>query len=77
MGPDLVRQTTEQVKKIKSKILTAQNRQKSYADKRRKPLEFQEGEHIFLKVTPTIGIGRAIRVKKLTPLFIGPYQILK
>ena len=77
LGPDLVRQTTEQVKKIRDKILIAQSRQKSYADTRRKPLEFQEAGHIFLKITPMIGIGRAVKVKKLSPQFIGPFQILK
>ena len=41
----------------------AQSHQKSYADKRRKPLEFQEGEHVFLKITPTMGIDRAMEVK--------------
>ena len=77
LGPNLVRQTTEQVKKIGNKILTAQSRQKSYANYRRKPLEFQEGDHIFLRVTPTTKIGRAIKVKKLGPRFIGPFQILR
>ena len=76
LGPDLVRQITEQIKKIQSKMLTAQSRQKSYADTKRKPLEFQEGD-MFLKITPTTGIGRAIKVKKLSPRFIGPFQILK
>nr|KYP39338.1 Retrotransposable element Tf2 [Cajanus cajan] len=56
---------------------TAQSRQKSYADKRRKPLEFAEGEHVFLKVTPTSGVGRALRARKLTPRFVGPYQIIQ
>jgi len=56
---------------------TSRFRQKSYADKRRKPLEFAVGEHVFLRVTPTKGIGRAIKSKKLTPKFVGPYQILK
>nr|KYP31545.1 Retrotransposable element Tf2 [Cajanus cajan] len=55
---------------------TAQSRQKSYADKRRKPLEFAEGEHVFLKVTSTSGVGRALRARKLTPRFVGPYQII-
>ncbi|CAL5200892.1 unnamed protein product [Lathyrus oleraceus] len=55
----------------------AQNRQKSYHDKRRKSLEFQEGDHVFLRVTPITGVGRALKSKKLTPRFIGPYQILE
>ncbi|XP_052112863.1 uncharacterized protein LOC127739641 [Arachis duranensis] len=58
-------------------MLIAQSRQKSYADQRRKPLEFEEGEHVFLKVTPTTGVGRAIKTKKLNPRYIGPFEILK
>ncbi|XP_050892757.1 uncharacterized protein LOC127098260 [Lathyrus oleraceus] len=53
----------------------SQSRKKSYHDKRRKDLEFQEGDHVFLRVTPTTGVGRALKDKKLTPRFIGPYQI--
>ncbi|KAI5427709.1 hypothetical protein KIW84_032932 [Lathyrus oleraceus] len=53
------------------------SRQKSYHDKRRKSLEFQEGDHVFLRVTPITGVGRALKSKKLTPRFIGPYQILE
>ena len=67
LGLELIRQTTKQIKKIHSKILAAQSRQKSCADFRKKPLEFQEGEHVFLKITPTIGIGRAFKVKKTKP----------
>ena len=76
-GPYLVRWTTEQVKKIWHKVLTAQSCQKSYADTRRKPLEFQEGDHVFLKITLTTRISRAVKVKKLSPWFINPFQILK
>nr|KYP69378.1 Retrotransposable element Tf2 [Cajanus cajan] len=39
-------------------------------------LEFAEGEHVFLKVTPTSGVGRALKARKLTPIFVGPYQII-
>nr|KYP44149.1 Retrotransposable element Tf2 [Cajanus cajan] len=56
---------------------TAQCRQKSYADKRCKPLEFTEGEHVFLKVTPTSGVGRALRARKVTLRFVGPYRIIQ
>ena len=77
LEPDLMRQTTEQIKRIRDKILTAQSCQKSYADQRRKFLEFQEGEHVFLKITPMMGIGKAMKVKKLSPRFLSPLQILK
>ena len=47
------------------------------ADKRRRPLEFEAGDHVFLRVTPIASIGRAIKLRKLTPRFVGPYQILR
>ncbi|XP_025607526.1 uncharacterized protein [Arachis hypogaea] len=62
---------------MRERILTAQSRQKSYAVQRRKPLEFEVGEHVFLRVTPTTGIGKAIKTKKLNPRYIGPFEILK
>ena len=77
LGPEIVQQTSEKIKTIRDRLLTAQSRQKSYADKRRKPLEFEEGDHIFLRITPTTGVGRSIKVKKLSPRFLGPFQILK
>ncbi|XP_050875815.1 uncharacterized protein LOC127079481 [Lathyrus oleraceus] len=75
LGSEIVRETTKTVKMIRDKMKISQSRQKSYHDKRRKDLEFQEGDHVFLRVTPTTGVGRALKAKKLTPRFIGPYQI--
>ncbi|KAK2427510.1 hypothetical protein QL285_026084 [Trifolium repens] len=77
VGPEMVQQTTDKVRKIRAMMKVAQDRQKSYADRRRRPLEFAEGDHVFLRVTPTTGVGRALKAKKLTPKFIGPYQILE
>ena len=77
VGPELLRQTTEKVKLIQERMKASQSRQKSYADQRRRPLEFESGDHVFLRITPTTGVGRAIRQKKLSPRFIGPYQILR
>ncbi|XP_019433941.1 PREDICTED: uncharacterized protein LOC109340680 [Lupinus angustifolius] len=54
-----------------------QSRQKSYYDKRRHPLNFEEGDHVFMRVVPTTGIGRVLKSCKLTPKFIGLYQILR
>ncbi|GKA00290.1 putative reverse transcriptase domain-containing protein [Tanacetum coccineum] len=55
---------------IKNRLLTARSRQKSYADKRTKPLEFDVGDMILLKVSPWKGWG------KLSPRYIGPFRIL-
>jgi hypothetical protein len=62
---------------MKERLKIAQDRQKSYANKRRKPLEFEEDDPVFLKVTPYTSVGRAMYTKKLQPRFIGPYQILR
>ena len=59
------------------RMMTAQSRQKSYHDKRRKDLEFEVGDHVFLRVTPWTGVGRALKSRKFAPLIIGPFQILK
>jgi hypothetical protein len=77
LGPELVQDATNKVKRIKERLKRARDRQKSYADQRRKSLEFETGDHVFLKVTPYTTVGRAMKMKKLQPLFIGPYQILK
>ncbi|XP_052117643.1 uncharacterized protein LOC127747612 [Arachis duranensis] len=77
LGPKMIAETTEQIKKIRSRMLIAQSRQKCYADQRRKALEFEEGEHVFLKVTPTTGMGRVIKTKKLNSRYIRPFEILK
>ncbi|XP_016195440.1 uncharacterized protein LOC107636448 [Arachis ipaensis] len=75
--PEVIVETTENIKKIRARILTAQSRQKSYADQRRKLLEFEVGEHVFLRVRPTTGIGRAIKTKKLNSRYIGPLEVLR
>ena len=77
LGPELVQETTNRIKLLKEKLKTAQDRQKSYADRRRKPLEFQVGDHVFLKATPYTTVGKATKVKKLQPRYVGPFQILK
>ncbi|MCI67212.1 retrotransposon gag protein, partial [Trifolium medium] len=55
---------------IREKMRTSQSRQKSYHDRKRKDIEFQEGDHVFLRVTSTTGVGRALKSKKLTSRFI-------
>jgi len=76
IGPEMIQETTETIRKIREHIRVAQSRQKSYADKRRRPLEFQVGDKVFLKVSPTRGVkGFGVR-GKLRPRYIGPYEII-
>ncbi|KAL0536214.1 hypothetical protein IC582_025155 [Cucumis melo] len=77
MGPELVQSTNEAIQKIRSRMHTAQSRQKSYADVRRKDLEFEVGDKVFLKVTPMRGVLRFERRGKLSPRFVGPFEILE
>jgi len=73
--PDLLEQTTEKVRMVRGRMQASQSRQKAYVDCRRRPLEFATGDHVFLRVTRTTGVGRALRSKKFSPKFLGPYQI--
>ena len=76
-GPDLVRDTSEKVILIRQRFLTAQSRQKSYAYVRRRPLEFEVGDHVFLKVMPKRGVVRFGKRGKLLPRFTRPFEILE
>ena len=76
-GPDLIRDTSEKVSLIQQHLLTAQSRQKSYADVRRQPLEFEVGDQFSLKVIPKRGVVRFDKHGKLSPRFIGPFEILE
>nr|CAD1832666.1 unnamed protein product [Ananas comosus var. bracteatus] len=72
LGPDVLQEAEAKVRLARERLLTAQSRQKSYADKRRRELEFQAGDHVFLKVSPTKGVKRFGIRGKLSPRFIGP-----
>nr|GEZ49855.1 putative reverse transcriptase domain-containing protein [Tanacetum cinerariifolium] len=75
-GPEIIHKTTEKIVQIKSRIQAARNRQKSYADVRRKPFEFQVGDKVMLKVSPWKGVIRFGKREKLNPRYIGPFKIL-
>ncbi|GJY50681.1 putative reverse transcriptase domain-containing protein [Tanacetum coccineum] len=75
IGPKLVQETTEKILQIKDRLKVARDRQKSYADKKRKPLEFSVGEHVLLKVSPWKGVVRFGKKGKLAPRFVGPFEI--
>ena len=67
----------EQVKVIQENLRAAQSRQKSYFDKRRKPLKFNVGDHVYLQVSPTKDVQRFGIKGKLAPRYIGPYEIIE
>jgi hypothetical protein len=75
-GPNIVTEAEEKVKQIQANILVAQSRQKSYTNKRRSPLEFKVGNHIYLRVSPMKGVHRFGIKGKLAPRYIGPYPTL-
>jgi hypothetical protein len=75
-GPDIVTETEEKVKQIQANILTTQSRQKSYSNKRRRPLEFEVGDHVYLRVSPVKGVRRFGIKVKLAPRYISPYCII-
>ncbi|GJU14575.1 putative reverse transcriptase domain-containing protein [Tanacetum coccineum] len=75
-GPGIINEITEKIIQIKKRIQAAHNRQKSYADRRRKPLEFQAADKVMLKVSPWKGVIRFGKRGKLNPRYIGPFKIL-
>ncbi|RVW80134.1 Retrovirus-related Pol polyprotein from transposon 17.6 [Vitis vinifera] len=77
LGPELMQLTVEKVALIKERLKAAQSRHKSYADHRRRDLEFEVGDHVFLKVSPMKSVMRFGRKGKLSPRFVGPFEILE
>nr|GEW53700.1 retrotransposon protein, putative, Ty3-gypsy subclass [Tanacetum cinerariifolium] len=73
-GPELIHETTEKIVQIKQRIQAARDRQKSYANVRRKPLEFQVGDQVLLKVSPWKGVVRFGKRRKLNPRYIRPFK---
>ncbi|GKF48621.1 putative reverse transcriptase domain-containing protein, partial [Tanacetum coccineum] len=67
IGPELVQETIEKISQIKDRLKDVRDHQKSYADKRRKPLEFSVGDYVLLKVSPWIGVVRFGKKIKLSP----------
>ncbi|GJZ39914.1 putative reverse transcriptase domain-containing protein [Tanacetum coccineum] len=77
IGPELVQETTEKIVLIRERLKTARSRQKCYADRRRKPLEFQVGDRVLLRVSPWKGVVRFGKRGKLAPRFVGPFEIVE
>nr|GEU31532.1 putative reverse transcriptase domain-containing protein [Tanacetum cinerariifolium] len=77
IGPKLVQETTEKILQIKDRLKAVHDRQKSYADKRGKPLEFSVGDYVLLKMSPWKGVVNFGKKGKLTPRFVGPFEIIE
>ncbi|GKB28702.1 putative reverse transcriptase domain-containing protein [Tanacetum coccineum] len=76
-GPEMVQETTKKIIKIKQRIKSAYERQKSYADLKHKPMEFQVGDRVMLKVLPWKGVVRFSKRGKLNPRYVGPFKVLE
>ena len=76
-GSDLVRDTSEKVDLIRKSLLTAQSQQKSYTNKRRQPLEFELGDHVFSKMMLKRGVVRFGKQGQLSLRYSGPFEILE
>ena len=74
-GPEIVQITTDNVKVIKNRLKIAQDRQKSYADNRRRDLGFQVGDHVFMRISPWKGVLQFGKKGKLSPRYMGPCEI--
>jgi hypothetical protein len=75
-GSAFVKEAEEKVALIRKRLLEPQSRQKSYADNRWRELRFEEGDLIYLKVSPMCGVKRFQVKGKLAPRFVGPYPII-
>ncbi|XP_076920850.1 uncharacterized protein LOC143582092 [Bidens hawaiensis] len=75
-GPEIIQETTDRLFQIRDRIKAARDRQKSYSDNRRKPLEFNVGDKVLLKVSPWKGVARFGKRGKLNPMYIKPFEIL-
>ncbi|GJY03123.1 putative reverse transcriptase domain-containing protein [Tanacetum coccineum] len=77
LGPELIQETTEKIIQIKQRMQAARDRQKSYADLKRKPMEFQVGDKVMLKVSPWKGVIRFGKRGKLNPRYVGPFKVIE
>ncbi|GJT20059.1 putative reverse transcriptase domain-containing protein [Tanacetum coccineum] len=77
MGPEIIHENTEKIVQIQQLLQAARDWQRSYDNVRRKPLEFQVGDRVMLKVSPQKGVIRFGKRGKLNPRYIGPFTILK
>ncbi|GKE31193.1 hypothetical protein Tco_1450515, partial [Tanacetum coccineum] len=77
LGPELIQETTEKIIQIKQRMQAARDRQKSYADLKHKPIEFQVRDKVMLKVSPWKGVVHFVKRGKLNPRYVGPFKVLE
>ena len=77
IGPDLIQETEEKVKMIRERLKVATDRHKSYVDIKRKDILYEIGGKVFLKVSPQKKVMRFGKKDKLSPKFIGPYEVIE
>ncbi|GJQ93539.1 putative reverse transcriptase domain-containing protein [Tanacetum coccineum] len=76
-GPEIIHETTKKIVQIRQRLQAARDRQRNYANVRRRNLEFQVGDHVMLKVSTRKGVIRFGKRGKLNPWYIGPFKILE
>nr|GEW39829.1 reverse transcriptase domain-containing protein [Tanacetum cinerariifolium] len=76
-GPEIIHETTKKILKIRQCLQAPRDRQRNYANVRQKPLEFQVGDQVMLKVSPQKGVIRFGKRGKVNPRYIGPFKILE
>ena len=77
IGPELVQETSDKIQLIRKRLVAAQDRQKSYADNRRKDLQFEVSGHVFLKVSPTRGVTPLLDPVQLHQLTLDLVEVLQ
>ena len=77
LGPEMIRETSDCIKIFRQQMKASQDRQKSYADKRRKDLEFDVGDMVFVKTSSLKHVVRFGNKGKLAPRFVGPFAIVE
>ena len=76
IGPEIMQITIDKIQLIRERLKATQSRQKSHADKKWRDIEFDVGDHVFIKVSPLKGVMRFGKTNKLSPRFFGPFEIL-
>ena len=77
IGPDLIQETKEKVKMIRERLKVVADRQKSYTNLKRKDIQYEISEKVFLQVSPWKKVMRFEKKRKLSPRFIGPYEVIE